>query len=84
MTENRGPAGHCWCGPRRIRLYELRRVTAVWDHLVLEWEATGLSKATDQTHLNGVFVIQLQGNAIGSVRGYFSTIGLARIIHERS
>jgi limonene-1,2-epoxide hydrolase len=56
--------------------YELARVTADRDHLAVEWEATGLSKTTSQTPLNGVFVIQLRGNAIASVRGYFNTIGL--------
>jgi hypothetical protein len=56
--------------------YELERATGDQDSLAAEWRATGLRKGTDQTPLNGVFVIQLQGNAIASVRGYFSTIGL--------
>jgi len=56
--------------------YELGRVTADRDHLAVEWEATGLSKTTNQTRLNGVFVIRLRGNAIASVRGYFDASGL--------
>lgn len=56
--------------------YELGRVTAERDRLAVEWEATGLSKTANQTHLKGVFVIRLQGNAIASVRGYFDASGL--------
>lgn len=56
--------------------YELERATGDQDSLAVEWRATGLFKGTNQTPLNGVFVIQLQGNAIASVRGYFNPSGL--------
>jgi limonene-1,2-epoxide hydrolase len=56
--------------------YELKRVIADGDYFAAEWEATGLSKTASQKHLNGVFIIRLQGNAIASVRGYFDASGL--------
>jgi hypothetical protein len=56
--------------------YELERVTADKDRLAVEWKATGLSKSTNRPPLSGVFVIQLQGDAIASVRGYFDASGL--------
>ena len=56
--------------------YELERVTADKDRLAVEWKATGLSKSGNQLPLSGVFIIQLQGNTIASVRGYFDASGL--------
>jgi limonene-1,2-epoxide hydrolase len=56
--------------------YELGRVTADKDRLAVEWKATGLSRVRNQPPVSGVFIIQLQGDAIASVRGYFDASGL--------
>jgi SnoaL-like domain len=65
-TFNRHPQAH----------YELGHITADKDRLAVEWKATGLRRSTQQPPLSGVFVIQLRGDAIASVRGYFDARGL--------
>jgi hypothetical protein len=50
---------------------ELQRVTADGDVVVADWTATGLGADTANKPLEGVFVIQPDGDAIASVRGYY-------------
>lgn len=60
--------------------FTLQRATGDGNVAVAEWTATGLGPETGTKPLAGVFVIQRQGDAIASVRGYYDASALGALI----
>jgi len=53
--------------------YEIRRVTGDAQTVVVEWAVTGL-RSIDAVPLQGVTLIELRGDRIERVRGYFNSL----------